>query len=380
MTIGVEDQYILSLTIGDNSDFLDADDLEEFTVVETAGNSLPEYILNFKAKDESIMKRLNEGNLIKAQFGRTKNDLKDINLSTSKIRSVKEGEEERFYETKGFAADINYITDHNTQITEEKSGVEVALEIANNNFTNVVSNIFKSSDKQRWIQYSISDKSFMNTCLLHSDLGSSFPLYAITADGTFILKDIVKDMVRTGLPYDWKFSRIALDPTDIVYDPDCSLSSKAGFINNWMGYGKEILGLNTETGVISSIIENPETILALSSSVDKNQSIGDRFAGTKIINENVHENYWAAHNHNLLSLANLSKVEIALSFFDEYRDVKPLDLVMFTDQATDFTLSAGEYQSGLYYVSAVIRTVQGRRMVTTVLLNREALNQVRNEA
>jgi hypothetical protein len=116
----------------------------------------------------------------------------------------------------------------------------------------------------------------------------------------------------------------------------------------------------------------------LAKELDKATSITERYGGTQILSDNVHENYWNAYNHNLIQLANLSKIDCLLSFTDEYYEIKPLDLIMFNDKATEETSAAGEYTSGLYLCSKVVRKIESDRLLTTVMLNREAFNSVKN--
>lgn len=379
--IGISGQYLISVSVGDIEDFLDENGLIEFTVISEAGNSLPTYILNFITDNEAVLSKLNEGQIIKAKLGKDLDSLKDIVLTTSTFSSANEGSTERYYETKGFAGNIAYVTNHIQQITDKKSGIEVAIETASKYFK-VVSNITKSKDKQSWIQPSTSDKAFTNECLMHASLPDSFPVCAITADGRFILKDIKKEIDAKSAPksYDWKFTREANGANEIMFDSDPVLDSKAGFMNNWLGYGRTTLAYNAQTGVIESIFEEPKTYLALTKEIDKSNAIGSRYNGTRILSGNTHEAYWSVYNHNLQGLATLSRLEMALSFSDDFYDVQPLDIVMMTETSTISDDQASEYHSGLYIVSKVVTSIQARRLTTTVFLNRESINQIKNEA
>lgn len=379
MTIGVEGQYIFSASIDRYNDFIEEDDLIEFTIIEEVGNVLPTFSMAFVSSNEDILRLLNEGNIIKIQFGKDRNDIEDIKLSTNKLKTAKEGGDKRIYEISGFATDINYLTDHFQTILSKKSAVEATLEVASKSFK-IKSNIRKSSDSQVWIQYNISDKRFVNEIYTHADIDDSFLAIAILADGTFVLKDVLKDIDRNfSNLYDWKLTQDVIDESkDIRYDPDYLIDSNAGLINNWIGYGKNTFVNNMVTGVQDEVLEQPKTVLSLSKDVDKNSEIDKRYAGEVVINENVHENFHSSYNHNVLSLANLSKIENTVSFSDRVYKVKPLDLIMFSDRATDRDNQANEQVSGLYIISKVARTIMSKRVVTTLALNREAFNKVKN--
>lgn len=372
--LNVDGQFILTVNIDGNTTFLEAEDLSELTIYEYAGNILPTFDFNFRSNDPTILQKLNEGNSISIQTGKTLSDSIDISLYPSTLKTSKDGPDARYYEVKGFAASIGYITNHNLQITSAKSGLEVALELAAANFATVESNITKSLDSQKWIQHNITDKLFMNDVILHSDLSDSFPVYGITADNRFILKDLLKAIDGK---HDWRFTKSPVKDNDIPYDSDVTIDSKSGFINNWIGYGKEVKVNNNITGAVDSVFEDPKIIMSMSKELDKSKEIIKRYGGTKAINDNVHEKYWSSYNHNLQSLANLSKIDNTLSFTDLFVPVKPLDVAMFTEESVTSDTQAGEEQSGFYIVSGVIRTYQMKRTSTVVILNREAFNNVR---
>lgn len=379
MSLGVDGQYYLSISLDGNSDFIDKEDLDELTIFEYTGNVLPQFELNFISADESIFSRLNEGNSLDVRIGKTSSEAIEVILYPSTMKTAKDGATRRVYEIKGFCSSISYITNHNIKVSDKKSGIEVAIEVAKENSFETTGSIAKSKDKQNWVQYSISDKKFLNDTIMHSDLGTSFPVFAITADRKFIIKDIQKELKKKAKNPDWRFTKDALSPNDINYDADVIIESKAGFINSWIGYGKTLTEINSETGIVNNITEEPEIIMSLSNKLDKSIDVKDRFGGSRNISDNVHINYWKSYNHNLQGLANLSKIDNTLSFTDAFHRVVPADIVSFREESNSNEQMSGEEQSGTYIVSGVILSCQLSRIVTTVIMNREAFNNVRTK-
>lgn len=376
--LGTEGEFVFSLTIGDYTNIIDSlDDLVEFTVIEEAGNVLPTCILGFVTSEDRILPLLNDGHIIKAKLGRTLENIKDIEISVSKFISSKQGDEQRFFEITGFASKIDHITDTSTEISDKKSAIEVVIEKAGKNFI-VDTNIQKSKDKQNWIQYSITDKTFMNQCLMHCDLGNSFPLYAITADGRFILRDALKYIKANKNKHKWKFSRFISDDRDVIYDGDAILSSDSGFINNWLGYGRTTLAYDLDTKEVKEVNIKTETLLSLSQELDKSKAISDRFGGTRGQSESVHKKFWEAYHHNLQSTVNLGRIGMSFSVSGTFIDIAPLDLGVFSEPSTQGGMSS-EYHTGTYLVSKVVRTIANKRLTTIIMLNREALNNIKNE-
>lgn len=379
MAIGVKGQFFLRFKVGSNDDFLSKDDLIAFTVFENSGNQLPTFEWIFKSRDESVLKSLNEGNIVQAQYGKDRDNLLDVELSISSVSPTKDNADFVQIACNGYASRINYITEHSLSVTPEQSAVEASLAKAQESGFNVVSNIQNSSDSQKWIQHNISNKAFVNDCYMRADLGDSSCAVAITADGKFILKDLQKefDDVSNGNNYAFKFTKNPEKENDIPYDSDSEFESQSGFINNWIGYGREIKLINNESGEVSNIFEEPQVTLALSNVLDKLANIGPRYGGVKFQSESVHEKFNESYNHNLIYLANLSKISNIVSVTDAFFSIKPLDVVMFVEEGTKGVKQSSDLKSGLYIASGVVRSFQSERVNTLVTLNREVLNETK---
>lgn len=375
--IGIEGQFILGLDIDNNKDFLDEDDLVKFTVYEYAGNILPLFNLVFKSTDEKIRNKLSEGTVIKVKYGRTIETLKEANLYPNNFASAKAGSEFFMYECNGFSSNISYITNQVVKTTGKLSAIEATIETAKKYFT-VLSNITKSNDSMSWIQPNVSDKSFIADTYMRANLGTSFPAIAITADNKFILKDVLKALKVNKSNYDWKFTKTATGKNEISYDSDPAIKSHAGLINNWLCYGKSFYQTNIQSGESKQLYENPEVVLALSNELDKYKSIEKRYGGVRSISDSVSDTFWSSYNHNLMYLAMLSRISLTLSFSNDFRDIKPLDIAMFVEESNEKHSQASDHSSGLYLISGVIRTYEEKQMSTIAVLNREVLNNTKS--
>jgi len=376
MAIGIENQFFFSFSLEGKEDFIDEPDLESFTLIEEAGNVLPTYELNFNTTDSSILPLLNEGNDLNIQMGKSRAELKDVSLNTIKTSSEPGNQNETSFSIMGMLSALDYITNSGISVSTKKSGIEVLEDIITP-FFKPVFNVSKSRDKQNWIRHNISSKKFVNELWMHSDLLDSFPAIGITADKKFILKDVKKDLDRNfANQFDWKFTKNPLLPTDIGYDAKPRLKTETGFLNNWIGNGRELLDYCLEEGTAKEILEMADPILALTQKLAKRSSLEKRFAGVGMQNENTHLKYWQSYYHNLVNLALLGSVTLELTFQNRFVDINILDLVMFKDDNVEGEIGSNEFTSGLYYVSKVSRTVQARQLTTRIQLVRESLNQI----
>ena len=367
--ISVVNQYILGFDLGGNTDFIKKSELNEFTLIEAAGNILPTFELEFNTDDEKILPKLNELSELKVILGADRDSAFDIPLSISSFTQVENGRKSVALNIKGFYNALDYITKPVLKITKKVSGVEAIKEVVSNDFKPDF-NVEKSSDKQNWIQYNISNKKFVADTILHSFNKDSFFLSAITVEGTFRLRDVKKDLDRD---YDYRLIMQPKKQNDIVYDNNPTVVSNTGFLNNWMGYGREVFEQNLEEGKINKFVEQPEPILALTKKLARTETV--RYGGTNVLNENVHKNYWKAYWNNLSNIVSLGNIDIIVTIDDYFYPIHPLDLIMLNMPSKEANYSS-EYLSGLYYVSKVSRTWSNSKFSTTLVLNRESINQI----
>lgn len=368
--------FALELSINGVTDFIkEVQDLFEFSISEYSGCRLPTFNISFISDNDNILKFLNEGNIILASYGKDIDTLETTSLVLSTLNTSKEGDTRRMYAISGFAINLGYIQNNNLVISSKKSGIEVAIEVAKRNFKKIDSNITKSEDSQYWIQPNTTDRHFINHLIMRSDLKDSFACGAILANGVFILRDIkklIKDEVK------WKFIKHANNKNEIDYSPDASLQLSPIYYNFWTGYEKGQVVIDFETGEQSTVSSKFIPILAISKEQDKDPSITKKYDETSFQNDSVHANFFKSYKQNLTYLTQLSKVEIQVDFQNFYRAIKPLDLCFFAQPDNTNPAGSNEFTSGVYIATRVTKSIQNKKLITTVLLNREALNSARN--
>lgn len=372
--IGVDGQYLFIFTLADKDDFIQEDALETFLLVEEAGNVLPTFELIFTTKDEKILRYINEGNKLKVSFGRSKDDLLDGEFSISSSIVSRQGSSKYRITLKGLYAALPYVAVGRKTIYSGLSGIEVINQIAGTYFTRDFS-INSSSDSQNWVQHNIPDKKFVNDVWMHSYIPNSFIGVGISSDGRFILKDM-KALVSQDSKF--RFTTKVSSDKDIYYDGDYFVQSSSGFVNHWLGYGRQKHVYNIEDGTESDILENSQTLLALSRTLSRTSSISKRIAEAGLLSDNVHGNYWKAFLTNLQYLALFSSCQLSLSFHNRFEGIKVLDLVMFNEEELEQD-QATEHYSGKYFVSKVARSISNRQFATTIQLCRESFGNTQGE-
>lgn len=382
MPIGIAGQYSIKFSVAEHKrlkDFIEEDDLITFKLIEEAGNLLPIFELSFYTKSEEIFQVLHEGNDLLCTFGKDLEDATTSKLTVTFSNSSGSSQHKRAILLRGIFSAVPYITNSTMFISDYKSAIEVLIDKVSKNFgsTNVVSNVTKSDDKQIWIQPNSSDKKFVNELWLHTDLTGSFPAIGMSSDGKFIIKDIFKDVRAGDSTIKWSFvPQSVTGDKEISYDGNANIETNTGFINNWLGYGKELHELNLDTSFDERILEEAKPIIALSSKLAKRIEVEKRFAASNFKNKNTHDNYWRSYMKNLTHLASFQNIKVGLTFQNDYKPVKILDKVMFKNADTSGTGSS-DFCSGVYYVGKVSRNITHRLFSTTVILYREAINNLK---
>lgn len=385
MSIGVRGQYLFKFGTTDINDFLKEEDLVSFTLIEESGNILPVFELIFNTLDVNVLKRLNEGNIISIgcslnQQDRSKDILVTANYRITKARFSKAGKAKYRIGLVGIYDALSYTAVGRLRILKKKNSVEAIKEIVTPIFgtRSLDFNVDSAKDVQNWIQYSITDKSFVNNIWMHSNINTNtFMAIGISSDGKFILKDMRQAANPTGDEFRFVISRKT--DKDIKYEGDYFVESNAGFLNHWMGYGRQKHVFNQELGIESDILEQPEVLLTMTGNLPRSADIEKRIGEPVSIGENVHANYWKSYAKNIQSLATFSNITLTLTFNNLFPPLRVLDLVGFSDVEINEQLTSAESHAGKYFISKIARTISERQLVTTVQLSRESISSQQGE-
>lgn len=323
---------------------------------------------------------MNETNKFEVSFGSTVDDMVSVPLSIQGKTIARQGETKHMISLSGIYAANGYLQDSRISISAKKSAIEVMTEKALANGFNIpLTNLKKSSDSQVWIQPNISDKKFVSDELwLHSDLNGGIPAIGISSQGDFIVKDLKQAGATKPI---WNFKYNPSAKNEIAYDGDYVTNDSTGFINSWMGYGREKIVYDLEEGEQSTLLTRSTPVVAMTNKIARSTDVNKRFSRVAMLTDDMHVNYWIAHNFNMTNLAVLSSVKITLSFHSKYIPIKVLDHVFFADDdVKHHNQAVATFHAGIYFVTKVARNV-GRKQITTVVeLCRESLNDIKTKA
>lgn len=370
--IGVEGKYIFTFSIGDKKDFIIENDLVNFLLVEETGNVMPTFELIFKCEDEKILTYLNEGNNLNVSFGKNKDNMIDGSFRITRLIPTRSGESKYIIKVIGLYSALGYLKD-NIDI-KEGSGVEVISQVVSEYFETDF-NISSSTDSQKWIQHNIPNKKFVDNVWMHSYIPDSFICVGITSDGRFVLRDM---KLLAGDNYKYRFTVSPENDNDIYFDGDYVPDDQSGFINYYLGYGRQKHVYTLEDGTESDILEDTDILLSLTNKLSRSSDIDKRIASVGMQNDNVHENYWKAFYKNMQSLVIFDSTKITFSFINKFIPIKVLDLIMFNEKEINRN-DASEFYSGKYFVKKVARSISNGTFSTTLQVCRESFGGTRGD-
>ncbi|QJT71156.1 hypothetical protein GR11A_00119 [Vibrio phage vB_VcorM_GR11A] len=375
--IGVEDQWLLSFSLADRNDFINQQQLISFMLIEEAGGALPTFELTFQTEDISIMALLNEGNVLTASLGKNANDLTDTRLRLNRPRVTRLGQGGIVVMLTGFYDAVGWLTSPVQQITGSQDAFTTIRNVAQKYFT-VSGTPETSQDSMRWIQPSITDRSFVTDTWLHADLGDGdFPVLGITQTGEFRLWSMAQ-LVGTAPKHVFSYEGTG---DNIVIDGDYEISLNDPLLNQWAGYGATQNVYDLSAGVSSEFSTNIQPLMSFAQTLNREQGIMPKRLPNGAKNGNVHGRWNEAKANNLSGLASFSSNKVKLNYAQYFYGVSVLDLVTFKDDGLKVTTSNREqnarkqlqdYYTGLYVVSKVSRIIKDDQLSTYVELVREA--------
>jgi len=364
--IGVEGQYVVRFDLEGTQDFVRAEDIIDFTIIEEAGNVLPSFEFVLSVSDLDILYKLHEGNTLEVVMGAKQTDMSNISLVPLSRSIQKQGEGKYLVRLAGLCNSMKYILNCQTRAFSNQSGVAAITSIANTYF-DIDSNA-TSRDTQTWIQPNCPDKKFVNNIWMHCNMGDSFLALGITSDGKFVIKDMLSLLASEPA---WRLvDAPGGKANEIFYDPDFFVEGESGFLNKWAGYERIKSVYTLESGANASISPSIDTML-IEGTLERLADVGTRAAENGLLSDNVHSNYWSSYLRNLSYLAVFSSFKLYTSYQNVYHGMKILDLVYFAD-TMPVTHAALLSHSGHYIVTKISRSLTDQRFVTTCQLSRES--------
>jgi hypothetical protein len=368
--IGITGRWAAGLSAGGSSDIISTDEFRKFKLVESTGNTLPDFEFNFCTSNPNVITIISENIPLSAGMG-----IDSLALTTSILplkKKISRATHDSYDITvSGLYNKINYMTQGQTGTTPKMSAMSAIVQKASE-FFNMDVGTSSSNDSQNWVQHGIPALSHIQKMWTRADLGSSnFPMIGITSDGTFRLRTL-SDLLGAGPS--WVFSVKGTGGNVIAYNSDYVIENNSGFTNYWAGYQSQVGQTNIDSGSESQLMSAIASGFGISAGIEQSSGAGSKLISGLLKTANQHDNYHQAHINNVANLAVFSSNKLTLSVSNIYFPIKVLDVATFLD---DMQVSGTmESYSGNWIVTKVARCIQGWKFNTTVEMCRDSANMV----
>lgn len=378
----ISDNLYLDVEIEDLGikNFLKAEDLYDFQMIETAGTSLPIIYLAFLTTEQDIVNYFIRNNVVKVKIGEKEEDADIFTVSiysSSPPNNDSEGTK-RLIEFSGFVKPQEYMVNFETK-TYWGNSLLVTQRLLYDFFGSKLGNGFKTNitktneNQVRWMQMNQTPCLFLAETLIHMDIMPSFPLFTFDKYGTFHLYDY--NTIAKGTPV---VNFVTKDPSktsEIKYVNNFTVEDFKESYNLYSGYNKitEIWGANS--GIVQYAKSYNEPVLASTKETDMIQN-SSRISTNTVQSANVHNTYVEAFVYNSNKLVALSSMQGVVQLVGKYyKTLKPTDLVTVSTGGDDVSLD------GLYLIDTIRTQVDMKRggiIHTYVYVTRDNKNNVEN--
>ena len=346
--INYNNQFLLSFKLGDNNDFIDANDLKHFNLYFIAGNIRPSMEISFTLQDLRLVPYFNCGNILTISFGsageikkdvlqfQLTNDMSDLKFSVGSEVALK-----GYFYKPSFLSHVGY------DYQEDKTSYEVISEYANKYKFNLVSNIGKTNDRQNWYRVSDTPWNFLQYVWLHAYTNdNTFFSYGMDCDNLYFYD--MRELTQKGAK--WMLTNLSAgeNAQNTISIPGVKTVNNYGGVSDLIGKNLQISVYDVDKG----ILELQDYRLKSFGTVDTNKlninSSGSLDYDYGIISDDVHKNFVKAYNQNVRNNLMYQTFEIYASTY-EFKKVKLLDPVMFNMYPYDARLQGTAFITGITY-------------------------------
>ena len=372
--IGVNGQYIFSVSIGDKEDFLKEDKFTSFILIENIGLSLPYWELKFDCVFPELSRYFNEKQPIIVKFGTDMNSLDSLNLIIKKPIVVPQSSGSSSVILRGFTEMHSYLENEYMNVYPDCTSKDLMEQKAQAYGLQFKSNIEATNDKMTYYQPGCSDFKLLFTEWLHSYYqDNDIIIPTITTKGILSynsLKDLIANSDPEELP---AFTNSNPEKNEIQVDANQGGDSNTTISNSFGNYAKDRYIFDIDEGIFTHVnVENSTPIISESKTTSVDESIS-KSSGFFVQSSNVHKKYYEQELINKQKYFSIQSTKQWVSVADSIvKDIYPGDLVMYMSKKPNGQVD--DYVSGMYLVNRRVLSIKNRKVHTNFLLTRENMN------
>ena len=374
--IGINKQFVLSVTVGGESDFFGVNDLISAMTVEEVGNQLPTFELVFVLRNKALFDFMNQGSSCKIGIGIEGTKFDGIRYTQFVIISkekLAENHDHFVIRLVGIYDALPYLTDTFVSVFRNMTSFELLSSKVSSYFT-FKTNLPNSNDRMTWHQTNVSDQKMVKSLWLHSAFPQNdTPMVGISTKGEFIYKGVKKTLEEDH----WNFQPDSHNWTSrtVLYETRPIFRFNQGTVDALAGYASSRIVHNVDSNQTSYNVPSWQVKMAQTT---KDESIepGSRIASVSIQNGNVHGSYWDSMDYHMRVLAKISAAQCKVYWEKSfaYDDLALLDKVQLDDFPVDQGNSYNHDTAGYWFISKICRKIENGKFRMIVTLTKDMLN------
>lgn len=364
-------QFTITFSLGNNRDFISAENLRSFNLYYAAGNIRPTLDMEFMLENDKIIPYLNQGNILTLSFGSNElkkdvlqfqltDDNSDIQFSVGSNVMIRAC----FYRPI-FTDRIGY------QYYNDKLSLDVMNSVCEESNLNFITNTGKTNDRQNWYRESDTNWNFMKYVWLHSYLNDdTFFSYAMDCENVYFYD--MRKLAQSGAK--WLVTNVyeASEYSNVICIPGYKAVNNYGTTSDLVGKNLKISVYDVDKGSLDLQDYKLKSFGAIDTNklnVNASDCLDYAYG---IISDDVHENFVKAYNQNTRNNIMYQTFEIYAST-NEFKNFRLLDPVMFNVYPQDDRLS------GLAFITGIVYQFNPGQFKINLTFNKEAPSGIKGD-
>ncbi len=381
---GVKGQYYFSFELDGAGDFLGkSGKVHQFYMEEKIGGDVPLFKLVFSTTDSNIIKTVNEGSIVKCEFG------KDIDDNPSYSEMVVQsfgyeqyGTEYLMCTLEGILRDTSkYMTNVEQKAYPKEFSIDVIKKQVEEYFTwyDETGDDLLMDDKKTWLKMGITPSKFVHETWKNSYIsgGDNFLIIAIDFAGNFIVSDIKNILSGNAGGQKFKLTHEeSADPTWASYNPNVQPTSDFGLLNELSLYKKKGSFHNANEDKAKTE-ETPDLQSYLVDSINVMSDSPIKFELPMIMDsDNNHKNQNASRYSNMTRSSLQDSVELNILIehkWVNYELLRIVDFVPYRPTLPSLFEAETETLGGEYVITRISRFFANNRAAIEITISRDGV-------
>ena len=296
------EKYSIQVVVSNGSDEIDVTDgrmLKALEMNEVVGGDIPLGTMELSIFNEEYIWVLNENNVVTITVESNDSDNKWKRVYYLTVISVlfpNKGQSEIDAVVTMCGDYLSFFRNPHTRIFKDHNSITSIWKIMVLNGIALMTDIRGADDKQNWVQTSEPDAEFVGSIVKSMNLGDTFPMYALTLEGSALLYSYSYLKSMESIPVGNGLSHIPFVSVDNPHQETVITNTKYGYGLSWSQFDADKYE-STNLSMYSS----PSWGITTKGIQVRDLDISPKQLGMKVITGNHHKDYYVSMARNIIN-------------------------------------------------------------------------------